>query len=69
MGTKNSGNKKRGTYYTNGNKEIKINQYERVPEGYYKGRLKSPVTTKGKIRITDGIKEKFISKTDIIPEG
>ena len=69
MGTKNSGNKKRGTYYTNGNKEIKISQGERVPEGYYKGRLKSPITTKDMIRVTDGIKEKFISKTDIIPEG
>ena len=59
----------RRKYYTNGTNEKRLYSYEPIPQGYYLGRLKSPITTKDKYFINDGKVEKFINKTDVIPEG
>ena len=69
MGNKNSGNKNKGLYYTNGINEKRIPAGEETPAGWYRGRVNIPNTTKDKIRISDGINEKYISKDDSIPEG
>lgn len=56
-------------YYTNGKREIRLNDSDPVPPGYYRGRVKYPNSTKGLIRITDGIHEHLIDKNELIPEG
>ena len=69
MGNKNSGNKNKGLYYTNGINDRRIPVGEEIPVGWYRGRVNIHNTTKGKIRISDGVNEKYISKDDSIPEG
>lgn len=66
---KKTESKKHRVYYTNGVNEIRLEDNEAIPKGWYKGRVKSTVTTLGKIRITNGHSEKFINKGNIIPEG
>ncbi len=56
-------------YYTNGLNEKRFNCDEPIPEGWYKGRLKSTITTRDMIWINDGNKAMFISKDDVIPDG
>lgn len=56
-------------YYTNGINEKRLLPNEPIPDGWYKGRVKSPVTTKDCIWINNGISAKFISINSPIPEG
>ena len=56
-------------YYTNGFNEKRLFPNEPIPEGYYPGRVKSPITTKDKIWVNNGKEAFFIEKDDIIPEG
>ena len=56
-------------YYNNGINEKRLSENETIPFGYKKGRLKSPITTQGKMFINNGIKECFINKNDPIPDG
>ena len=69
MKNKKNENKLHRTYYTNGIREIRIADNDMIPEGWYKGRVKSTITTLGKVRITNGVIEKFINKEDEIPKG
>ena len=55
------------TYYTNGINEKRFLPDDPIPLGWYKGRLKSPVTTKDHIWINNGKEEKFIHKNETIP--
>lgn len=56
-------------YYTNGINEKRIPLDQDPPEGWYPGRLKSCVTTKGCFWINNGIEEQFLSKDKQIPDG
>lgn len=57
------------TYYTNGVNEKRLLPDEKIPDGWYKGRVKSSATTTGCIWINDGISAKFIPSEDKIPDG
>lgn len=57
------------TYYTNGINEKRLFPGEPIPEGWYKGRVKSTITTKDCIWINNGSEAKFISKNLDIPYG
>lgn len=58
------------TYYNNGLHELKLLDSEYIPDGYFKGRLKSPITTLDKVWINNGVdKEFFINKSETIPAG
>lgn len=56
-------------YYTNGVNELRLEPGVEPPEGYYKGRVKSPVTTKDCIWVNNGTKQKLINKELPIPDG
>ena len=56
-------------YYNNGINEKRFDENEKIPDGWYIGRLKSCVTTLNKIWINNGIIQKFIDKDQSIPNG
>ena len=56
-------------YYTNGINEKRFLPDEQIPLGWYKGRLRSPITTKDCIWINNGNEAKFIHKDELIPNG
>ena len=56
-------------YYTNGTNEVRIPKSSAPPNGYVKGRLKSPITTLGKHFYNNGKNEIFIGENDTIPSG
>lgn len=56
-------------YITNGINEKRIEINDKIPDGWYYGRVKSSVTTKDCMFINNGINEKFINKYAEIPEG
>lgn len=57
------------TYYTNGTNEIRLCEDDKIPDGWYKGRVKSTITTKDCIWINNGNEARFINKSDDIPYG
>lgn len=57
------------TYYTNGVNEVRLYPSEDVPKGWYKGRVKSTVTTLGHRWINNGEKEILAERNSEIPNG
>lgn len=62
-------NKDKRTYYTNGVNEVRLYDWEEIPDGWVKGRLKSTVTTLGSRWYNDGTTSMLLSSDDIVPEG
>lgn len=61
-------NNEKRTYYTNGVNETRLFSNEQIPDGWYRGRVKSTITTAGKVWVNNGDREIFVNK-DEIPDG
>lgn len=62
-------NNKKRTYYTNGINEVRLYDWEEIPNGWRKGRVKSTVTTLGNKWYNNGEINIMLSPSDSIPEG
>lgn len=62
-------NKNKRTYYTNGVNEVRLYDWEEIPDGWVKGRVKSTVTTLGAKWYNDGTTSIMLTSDDVVPEG
>ena len=62
-------NKNKRTYYTNGVNEVRLYDWEEIPDGWVKGRVKSTVTTLGSRWYNNGTTSMLLSSDDIVPKG
>lgn len=54
--------------YTNGKKEIRLNEKQSIPDGFYKGRIENATKLKNKITCNNGFIEMKVFSNEI-PEG
>lgn len=54
-------------WYTDGTVDIKLFDTDDIPEGFYRGRAKSPIS--GKSVYNNGVDKKYFKDTDVIPDG